>query len=532
MKRSYKWELKVTIAFLLCLCFVKAQAVEVSDSLKEVLRNGDAQFYTFNYPSKSVTGEDVVLSSLLVAWLPQKPVETDSIESLHIYSHYTITSDNESPSSSNNSIERLLFSALAKKSYGMGISNPDYNFISRCVIIAPDYEGYGVTRDRSHPYLSQEVTSQQVLDGVKYGLELYQKHINDKRALDFKSDWRSFGYGFSQGGAVALAVHRYIEQNDLSDELRFKGSICGDGPYDLVATMRYYLDDNGYSYDTQTKHLKGMSTMPMVMPMIIKAALDTYPYMKDHVIEDYFSQQFLDTGIMDWLASKNYSTGDIEKLWYQQVQSGLTANGRHYTPEQMAELFYSPSKNSVWSRFEKTFTPGFYEYVANVENFNTVPTEEGDVWQDMHRALIDNSVCEGWEPWHRIQFVHSKGDMVVPFGNYLSFRDAHPDGEDELFRLDDSFTPQDHTSAGTQFFWSLAAYGTYGKYFKWLDEGEYTTGIESMENSSSQSSGAGGVVFTLHSSLPGWYTLDGRRLNGRPTTKGIYVHDGKKIAIK
>jgi hypothetical protein len=530
MKSSLKNFLSLAIALLVCSFNVNAQEAEVSDSLKEVLRSGEAQFYTFNYPSKSVTGEDVVLSSLLVAWMPTKPATTDSIESLHIYSHYTITSDKECPSSSSNSIERLLFGVLAKKSYGMGFSNPDYSFISRCVIIAPDYEGYGVTRDRSHPYLSQELTAQQVLDGVNYGMALYQKHINDKRALDFKSNWRSFSYGFSQGGAVALAVHKYIEQNDLSDELRFKGSICGDGPYDLVATLRYYMDDDGYSYDTQTTHVKGTSTMPMVMPMIIKAALDTYPYMKEHAMEDYFSQQFLDTGIMDWLASKQYSTGDIEKLWYQQMQSGFTANGRHYTPEQMAEMFYSPSKNSVWSHFNKTFTPGFYEYVANLENFDTVPPETGDVWQDMHRALIDNSVCAGWEPWHRIQFVHSKGDMVVPFGNYLSFRNAHPDGEGELFRLDDSVSPQDHTSAGTQFFWSLAAYGTYGEYFKWLDEGEYTTGIESMANG--QWTEDNSSLFTLHSSLPGWYTLDGRRLNGRPTAKGIYVYNGKKIAIK
>lgn len=30
----------------------------------------------------------------------------------------------------------------------------------------------------------------------------------------------------------------------------------------------------------------------------------------------------------------------------------------------------------------------------------------------------------------------------------------------------------------------------------------------------------------------GWHTLDGRRLSGSPTTKGIYIHDGKKFVIK
>ena len=29
-----------------------------------------------------------------------------------------------------------------------------------------------------------------------------------------------------------------------------------------------------------------------------------------------------------------------------------------------------------------------------------------------------------------------------------------------------------------------------------------------------------------------WYSLDGRRLNGKPTAKGVYVKNGKKVVIK
>ena len=29
-----------------------------------------------------------------------------------------------------------------------------------------------------------------------------------------------------------------------------------------------------------------------------------------------------------------------------------------------------------------------------------------------------------------------------------------------------------------------------------------------------------------------WYTLDGRRLNGKPTKKGIYIVNGRKVVIK
>ena len=50
------------------------------------------------------------------------------------------------------------------------------------------------------------------------------------------------------------------------------------------------------------------------------------------------------------------------------------------------------------------------------------------------------------------------------------------------------------------------------------------TGITEAEANSS--------LFTLHSSLSEWYTLDGRRLDGQPTQRGIYINNGKKVAIK
>ena len=53
--------------------------------------------------------------------------------------------------------------------------------------------------------------------------------------------------------------------------------------------------------------------------------------------------------------------------------------------------------------------------------------------------------------------------------------------------------------------------------------GEATSLSEAKEDSS---------LFTLHSSLSGWYTLDGRKLDKQPTTKGLYIFKGKKVVIK
>ena len=29
-----------------------------------------------------------------------------------------------------------------------------------------------------------------------------------------------------------------------------------------------------------------------------------------------------------------------------------------------------------------------------------------------------------------------------------------------------------------------------------------------------------------------WYSLDGRKLSGKPTKSGVYIHNGKKVVIK
>ena len=69
-----------------------------------------------------------------------------------------------------------------------------------------------------------------------------------------EGDWRSFATGYSQGGAVALAVQRHIEEERLAETLHFQGSICGDGPYDLIETMRYYYaDDNCLTHSRTTR---------------------------------------------------------------------------------------------------------------------------------------------------------------------------------------------------------------------------------------------------------------------------------------
>ena len=75
-----------------------------------------------------------------------------------------------------------------------------------------------------------------------------------------------------------------------------------------------------------------------------------------------------------------------------------------------------------------------------------------------------------------------------------------------------------------------------------IDIDDEQTGIDNVNvnvNDNGNVNGNDSSLFTLHSSLPSWYTLDGRKLSQKPTAKGIYIlrsaggkDKGKKTVIE
>lgn len=512
------------VSLLVTIQAVSAQEVVPSETLTKIRQETECTVYTFNYPTVNIKGEQIVLSSALVAWTPSDRQETDSIESIHVLNHITIASDYERPTTTDGASDDQNFAVyLPGRKYGSEYTTEYANYAARCIMIMPDYEGYGMTKNRPHPYLSQCLTAQQVLDGAMYGMELYKKVVAEKSTeyelLPIKSDWRSFCIGYSQGGAVSLATHRLIEEQGLADELHFQGSICGDGPYDLVVTMRYYMEDDGTSYGVETDHRKGTSTYPAVEPMIVRGMFETHPAMAQYKTEDFMSQQLLDTGVCDWIDSKEYTTAAINDMWYNQVKTGVDTLDRHYTPEQMAELFDIQSSGTVIGNLGKMFTQEVFDYMSDDTNLDVVPENPANAPQAFHRALYDNSLSTGWEPKHRIQFFHSKYDMIVPYGNYISFRDAHPQGEGTMYRVNDTFSTSDHVMAGGAFLIYILVSKSCPDVFNWICEGSKPTGIQEMPDVRGKRS-------------EGWYDLLGRKLNGKPVVKGVYINNGKAVVIE
>lgn len=61
-------------------------------------------------------------------------------------------------------------------------------------------------------------------------------------------------------------------------------------------------------------------------------------------------------------------------------------------------------------------------------------------------------------------------------------------------------------------------------------EGDHTTGIIEVEEDYKTPAHGSGIANSLERDA--WYSVDGRQLVGKPTAKGIYINNGKKVVIK
>ena len=247
---------------------------------------------------------------------------------------------------------------------------------------------------------------------------------------------------------MSLATHKFIELNGLVDELHFAGSVCGDGPYDPVTHLRYYMKDNGTTYDgtNKTEHREERVSMPIVMPLILKGMCDSNPLMRQHYIDEYLSAKFLFTESLKFIEAKandkvkdQYSTDRINKEYVKMLEKGKTGTYtikihdsdqvRKYTRECSADYFKDVMelhKDAAFGRLDSIMTPVCLDYFRALTENTPVPTEPG-LMEDLHRALESNNLTKGWTPQHRVAFFHSTYDTVVPYENLLSFIRNQPD---------------------------------------------------------------------------------------------------------
>lgn len=294
--------------------------------------------------------------------------------------HHTISSNAEAPSVKGSTAAGMLFSLAY-------------------VVAATDYIGYGATREKVHPYLCQRQNALNAIDIAKVAWDIVEKQ---RVKLKYGS---LVNVGYSQGGGVAMAVHREMERNpELAEELRFCGSWCGDGPYDIKATVMEYLN-----------HSESVS-YPVGLPMLVNGFLSGAPAeLKGNLkFADFIADDMLEAGLETWIADKNMDNDDINDKMRAVVSGRELTLGDVFKPEM--------------ARFDGALAKKYLEFA------------EADC------------ICTGWQPSYPIKLIHLMCDEVVPVSNAYSAIDGLKLSSDQYF-LDDKVST--HADYGTSFYLKL-----------------------------------------------------------------------------
>lgn len=300
------------------------------------------------YSSTDHLGNPITLSSVLY-WNRYKLDGWHDIipENICLVEHYTITSDAEAPSNS----------------YPM-----EPHITGNSVVVMPDYLGYGYTAKEFHPYLNYDLAARNSMDALKAAYIICNNH-NEKLLA---GSWSLCVLGASQGGSNALAVHKFLDTNpSVAKEWRFSHSCCAAGAYSLSTTFETYMRWGSLDY-------------PVVLPMVLKSMLASYPdIMSGLSEEDFYSDAYLaiKPRIDAMLEGKKHTTNEINAVFFDNLADE--------TGKLRVESILSPEAMDVNSPMAMTLAICFAE----------------------------NDLTKGWKPVHPVKFYHSKDDNVVPYEN-------------------------------------------------------------------------------------------------------------------
>ena len=396
------------------------------------------QYVTIRYKSIDHKGNPAMLSTLVV-WPYNTIFSNPDPNNVIIGCHVTYGSNAERPSNygKNSIMTDVGMLACCAKSKGIGSEYEN-------LVIIPDYQGFGATHGEVHPYLSQDITARQVLDGVRAGIAYYTQNSGK-----LEKDWKSVSTGYSQGGSVAMAVHRYIEKNNLT-EFNFAGSVCGSGPYDPVATLKRYIsDDRVY--------------MPVSAAMMIYSMCNTSPRLMDkYKSEDYLTEKFIKTDVIKLIQGKTLDTDAMQNELLEYSGKYKTTDKETLTMYRLAtgnkgfKLYGEDTKNKY--QWESGYIRTAYVKTSDIlrpeviEWFKGHKTDSNnEKCEALNAALNDNVLHNDWEPNHPIFLFHTEEDEVVVSENYKNCLNAW-EGSDMVKGAIYKGSTYTHVSYGKYFF--------------------------------------------------------------------------------
>lgn len=206
----------------------------------------DVDFYRFVYKT-TYKGSQIQASGLLA--IPKNVPVTPSLVSAQ---HGTMLKASDAPS--NFPLSFSGFEIVAAAGY---------------VTVIPDFIGYGVSQNITHPYYDQQYSGLAVVDMInaaKYYLQQHNIAISN----------RLFLVGYSEGGYVTMAAQKEIETN-ASHNLTITAAAEGAGGYDLSNMLSILSVTPTYS-------------TPSFQALLIKSYNVTYSWNRPYT--DFFQQPY------------------------------------------------------------------------------------------------------------------------------------------------------------------------------------------------------------------------------------------------
>ena len=260
-------------------------------TMVKIYRYTNKHYVTFPvaYWSTDPQGDSLLVSGRV--YLPKQR----HLNGIMIACHYTITSNMEAPSNM-----LSMESIFAMKGYA---------------VIMPDYVGYGLSRDKLHPYLHWRSAAKTAVDLLNCMPELLEYY-----GYSYPIDVVVTGY--SQGGAVALGVTRMLEEVDSVWIVR--KLYAGAGPYDPAGTYLYSMERNEMG-------------IPAAIPLIVMGLSDAYDL--EFELEDFFLEPLL-SNYDEWVLSKEYTVDDINYLMGSTVMTELMTEEALDMDSPLADMLY------------------------------------------------------------------------------------------------------------------------------------------------------------------------------------------------
>lgn len=172
--------------------------------------------YRLEYTTTNTDGTKIKASGAVIV-----PIDVTTPLPMLSMQHGTIQNDNDAPSYFESGSEAYTLGALfASQGY---------------IIAAPDYIGYGASKNVPHTYEHRNGLATASLDMLRATREfLTEKSVN--------WDKRLFIAGYSEGGYATLALQKKIEE-ETGSEFNLVASSCGAGAYDKPGFMRQIVNE-------------------------------------------------------------------------------------------------------------------------------------------------------------------------------------------------------------------------------------------------------------------------------------------------